>query len=406
MENAYGIGVTNRYHLFLDDDADPLELLQSKERERELKKRSKGADKEGKGKVEPKPKATPASRKNAKESENIKSADNRIREEKSKQDDGKPERQQRSGRFTGENREDRNNRRNRDDSFNGAADKEWKPRREFGDNEGAERRTFGRGRGGRGGRGNYENRGRYDNRGKREHDSQQSDGSWEKRSGSKENADKWPKSENVPVNEPKQEYGSEEVGWDIEENVEVKEVTEPTDKSPEQDGENATEVPTVALEEEPKELTLDEWKAQRAVRQKPSFNLRKAGEGEDPSQWKKMYVLDKKREGNESELEEELEFDISDYPQRVGRQKHILDIQFTFNDARRGGGTGRGWGRGRGGRGQGRGFANRGERAGGKAPFKNDGAVQGAEERPEVHLGRGRQNAPKVDDEHDFPSLG
>jgi len=36
--------------------------------------------------------------------------------------------------------------------------------------------------------------------------------------------------------------------------------------------------------------------------------------------------------------------------QRVGRQKHVLDIEFHFNDGRRGGGMGRGrGGRGRGG---------------------------------------------------------
>lgn len=52
------------------------------------------------------------------------------------------------------------------------------------------------------------------------------------------------------------------------------------------------------VEEEPKELTLDEWKAQRAGRTKPQYNIRKAGEGEDPSQWKKMYELRKQK--NES----------------------------------------------------------------------------------------------------------
>lgn len=48
------------------------------------------------------------------------------------------------------------------------------------------------------------------------------------------------------------------------------------------------------VEEEPKELTLDEWKAQRAGRAKPQYNIRKAGEGEDPTQWKKMFELRKK----------------------------------------------------------------------------------------------------------------
>lgn len=46
--------------------------------------------------------------------------------------------------------------------------------------------------------------------------------------------------------------------------------------------------------------------------------------------------------------EEELEYDPSMYPQRVGRQKHLLEIQFHFNDGRRGGGMNRGRGRPRG----------------------------------------------------------
>lgn len=63
--------------------------------------------------------------------------------------------------------------------------------------------------------------------------------------------------------------------------------------------EGEPEAEQAPVEEEPKELTLDEWKAQRAGRQKPQFNIRKAGEGEDPSQWKKMYELNKKKDGNE-----------------------------------------------------------------------------------------------------------
>lgn len=95
--------------------------------------------------------------------------------------------------------------------------------------------------------------------------------------------------------------------------------------------------------EEPKELTLDEWKAQRAGRTKPTFKTRKAGEGEDQSKWNKMYELKKKEVSEEQESEEE-EFDASEYPQRVGRQKHVLEIDITFNDARRSGPGGRGKG--------------------------------------------------------------
>lgn len=61
-----------------------------------------------------------------------------------------------------------------------------------------------------------------------------------------------------------------------------------------------------AVEEEPKQFTLDEWRAQRANRQKPQYNLRKAGEGEDPTQWKKMYELSKKKEGEEEESDDEV----------------------------------------------------------------------------------------------------
>lgn len=40
---------------------------------------------------------------------------------------------------------------------------------------------------------------------------------------------------------------------------------------------------------------------------------------------------------------EDDEYDAAEYPQRVGRQKHVLDIDIQFNDTRRpGGGRGRG----------------------------------------------------------------
>jgi plasminogen activator inhibitor 1 RNA-binding protein len=50
---------------------------------------------------------------------------------------------------------------------------------------------------------------------------------------------------------------------------------------------------------------LDEYKALKGNRQKPTYNLRKAGEGEDLTQWKKMYAL-KKKEGEEDDEEEEV----------------------------------------------------------------------------------------------------
>lgn len=92
-----------------------------------------------------------------------------------------------------------------------------------------------------------------------------------------------------------------------------------------------------------------------------------------------MYALDKKKEELELDEDDEVgrhlhlwpkpwtleivfksvsffllqEYDASEYPQRVGRLKHVLDIEVVFGDNRRGGrgrgrGMGRGMGRGRG----------------------------------------------------------
>lgn len=131
-------------------------------------------------------------------------------------------------------------------------------------------------------------------------------------------------------------------------------------------------------EEESRELTLDEWKALRNNRVKPQYNLRKAGEGEDLTRWKKMYALERKKEGVDEEEEEEEEYDAAaEYPQRVGRQKRLLGIDIQFSDSRRGSG-GRGRGRGRGERANGRGFGNRG--------FGNRGAPRDGDSRGPVSI--------------------
>lgn len=136
-----------------------------------------------------------------------------------------------------------------------------------------------------------------------------------------------------------------------------------------------TTVEEKPAEEETRELTLDEWKALRSNRAKPQYNLRKAGEGEDLSRWKKMYALERKKEGNEEEDEEEEEYDAAaEYPQRVGRQKRVLGIEIQFSDSRRGSG-----GRGRGGRGRGD-RMNNGRGFGG-----NRGAPRDSEPRVSIH---------------------
>uniref|UniRef100_A0A6P4ER21 Translation initiation factor IF-2 n=1 Tax=Drosophila rhopaloa TaxID=1041015 RepID=A0A6P4ER21_DRORH len=136
--------------------------------------------------------------------------------------------------------------------------------------------------------------------------------------------------------------------------------------------EQSADPAAVAEEDESKQMTLDEYKALRDQRAKPNYNLRKAGEGAvDNAEWKKMVVLSKKKESNS---EDELEYDPSLYPQRVGRLQRIVDIQFNFNDGRKGGfrkGPRPGAGpRGEGFRGEG-GYRNDGPR--GEGGYRNDG---------------------------------
>lgn len=130
----------------------------------------------------------------------------------------------------------------------------------------------------------------------------------------------------------------------------------PTDDEQKEGGEEVAEEPAVAVPEEPKEMTLDEWKAQRQAQLlQPQYNLRKAGEGEDNAQWDKMKRLDKKsaedlgrKDDASSALKKELD----------AKKKQVLEIEFHFNDGRRGG-LGRRPGPGRGAPGGGQGGQRR-----------------------------------------------
>ncbi|KAJ8971194.1 hypothetical protein NQ314_000830, partial [Rhamnusium bicolor] len=355
MENTYGIGVANRYALFLDDESDPLETLSLKEQEKELKKKSKVAEKENKVKTEPPAKGKPVTAQKKPVKETIhKAQENKRDDSKPTQRsnaDGKLDRERNFNKFNSENREERNNRRNREDRpYNGPSenrDREDRPRREqIGDNfenrnrdrgeRGDRERRDGRALTNKPGGPRGPRRAFDDRRGKREFDRQSGSDKThgyrgvkpiDKRDGA--GAHNWGSHKDV-IEEADRPNTDADQSW---EDVVKPEIVE-TEKKDE------AEVETTPVEEEPKELTLDEWKAQRAGRAKPQYNIRKAGEGEDPSQWKKMFELRKKEKEEESEEEE---YDVSEYPQRVGRQKHILDIDIQFNDGRRpGGGRGRG----------------------------------------------------------------
>lgn len=80
MENDYGVGVSNRYDVFLEEEEDPLEMLRNQEQQKEAKKKTKLQEKENRNtgpKVEPpKGKTTvPVVKKQIKETQNLKSMD-------------------------------------------------------------------------------------------------------------------------------------------------------------------------------------------------------------------------------------------------------------------------------------------------------------------------------------------
>jgi len=191
-------------------------------------------------------------------------------------------------------------------------------------------------------------------------------------------------------------------------------------------------------------MTLDEYKAQRRAQLlQPQYNIRKAGEGEDDPKWDNMKKLDKKTEESTAFKKDDGKKDAE------GKKKQVLDIEFHFNDGRRGGLGRRGPGAGTGGGpkqnrrrpprenvGGAENGGNAGPSAGPSGTVETPGtgagenrpvgrsvaaAVAGGapgggqrggddgqrrQRRPRFQRGTNEgQNAPKVDDERDFPSL-
>lgn len=438
MENSYGIGITNRYDLFYldDDEQDPFEQLKQKKQKSasaavtaaattgkkatpaagqvintnigqakstNVNNNNKTAEKENKISASNKSNQNneksgtgkggnnaQRSKGGIKETQNVKTLDNRgPREDKDK--NANPNKN-----FDRpQNKEDRNNRRNRD----GGERQQNGPIGEFNNREDRPRRQGGQGGQGRDG----DNKPRFDRRGKREFDRQSG-------------------SDKTGVKAVDKRDGGGAHNWgshkqdldDLNKGTEYLTDGEKNDSTVEgetKEGEANAEGEKEPKEEEPKEMTLDEWKAQRAaIRAKPQYNLRKAGEGEDTAQWTKMIPLDKKKEGDS----EESDTDKNNPNQHgaAGREKKkVLDIDFHFNDSRRSGG---GLGRPR--RGGKREFGDkpRFSGAGNADGPKPEGGERGGENRrngPRRNERREREDrrgptAPKVDDERDFPSLG
>jgi len=415
MENSYGIGVRNRYELFYDEDMDPMDLLKQSE-----KVKDKSAEKENKGKTakakapvvskgvktETPPKATEKTNApvESDKSDKIENDPKKAAQQKGPRPAGN------EGRVKFSDRDERNNRRNRPEGGERGEFREGPPPRFDGEGRGGMGRGRGRGRGeGRGrGRGRGEGRGGGpDGRGKREFDRQSGMAttgvkSVDKREGSGSynwgsDKDQIEEQLNAPATNSDHDSSTENVEKPAEE------TTAATTEGEEQAKE----------EESAKEMTLDEWKALQNTRNKPQFNIRRAGEGENQAQWKKTFVLKKKEGEDEDQAEEVPEEEV-----HHGRRKVLLDIDFQFADSPS---RGRGRGRGRGGMGRGRGRGDGMERGGGRGgPGSGRGERrEGMEERgggggAPGGRGRGRggrggqtrQEAPKMDDERDFPSLG
>jgi len=393
MENSYGIGVTNRYELFYDEDVDPMDLISQAKVETEKENKAKGGVKAVKGPAGKKAGKTEVNNKIAEKTDTFSNAgrgrggDNRVK-------------------FS--DREERNNRRNRPEGeFRQAGEfrqgGDFKQGGEFRDGDRPAPRFDGeRGRGrGRGGMGRGRGRGRGagpDGRGKREFDRQSgmvTSGvkAVDKRDGSGSynwGSDKELVEENLNAEVSDHDTSAEN----------AEKVSEVEEGTPAEGEETKTE------EETAREMTLDEYKAmQKAAKNRPAFNIRKAGEGENQAQWKKTYVLKKKVEEEADDEEDE-----DDEEAHHGRRKVVLDIDFQFSDSPargRGRGRGRGGDRGRGRGGDRGGFERRGGMGGGRGGEGRGMDTERGRGRGGPRGGRGgRQEAPKMDDERDFPSLG
>ncbi|XP_030245064.1 plasminogen activator inhibitor 1 RNA-binding protein-like [Drosophila navojoa] len=112
-------------------------------------------------------------------------------------------------------------------------------------------------------------------------------------------------------------------------------------QSPQQAGDNSNEEDTT------KYITVEEWRAMCVERTKPTYNIRKPGEGEVAKpDWQKMIVLPKKKPAK-SDSDMTVEYEATTYPQRAGRLRRIMNIEFKFKDDRRRSGYLSGWGGGR-----------------------------------------------------------
>ncbi|GFT96807.1 plasminogen activator inhibitor 1 RNA-binding protein [Nephila pilipes] len=400
MDVSHGIGVTNRFDIFCNEDADPYEILRQQDEEKQKRKIEKTQMKE---KSKTTKAVTAASPKKPTENSTAKSKDvgevpNRPRGLKTSD---------RPPRSTGsyQDKETEKNSRNRNDHFFNPDQREGEYRRGRGGY---------RGRGGRDrGRGFFPNAEGRPRRVFDRHSGSDKTGvrSVDKRDGAGPNnwgdirsemnqrntENTWDEEFESGGDKPRDSanWGEEDpnesgkFGNDIQkgENNNALDSSELKENDQNEDEQ---------VQEAVKEMTLDEYKkeieAQKTVHK---FNIRKPGEGEDQKKWKKGYVLKKKVPIEDEEQDDDDDIEEEDNGRKG--QKVLLDIQFNFYDSRRGM-----RGRGRGGRGGSRGGAGR---DGGNRDFAKEDRSRGGRGRDVAKNKSGQQAAPRVDDFNDFPSL-
>jgi len=417
MDQEYGVNVYNKFALFLDDESDPFEIL--KAREEELLKRKAEKGKKDKSKDAPKPakpkvvakKVTTTEPQTGPTEQPPVEKEVRTFEKPARGNDRRPFGQSgnippRRGGFGQSNV----------DTFEKPPPTEGfgfnKERGDFntGENRGSRGGRGGRGgsRGGRGGgRGNFNNDSGFGRFGKREYDRQSGSDRTGVFSGIKP-VDKregggsynWGnvKDEMTEQLNESQLSNEETTDWATA-SEEVENQDPAVTPAVEPVADETVETPAVDEPEPVKEMTLDEYKAQIAEkRAQASFNPRKANEGTDTGQWKKMFEY---RKGpNVSDYEDS---DEESDDERF--KKKTVDIEITFNDdtSRRGAGPGgfRGRGRGRGNRGAPRGGAGFRGRGG----YGEDGGNRGGRGKDRAGDDDSKSNVANLNDEGEFPSL-
>ncbi|XP_078657462.1 uncharacterized protein LOC144903328 isoform X2 [Branchiostoma floridae x Branchiostoma belcheri] len=407
MDSEYGIAVTNKYQFLLDDEEeDPYEAFQKELALKEEKAKRNKEEKAKKAAKEPerKPKSAklPDKKKplsaSAKEKENVPdrpkkedppSRPNRAERRRQQQESNavNADGDERSDR---QPRRDRGNRPKRTQEDEGGRNVFTEYRTDRTDSDRAPRGRGGFGRGGRGrGRGGFF--GGRDFRGKREferHSGSEKSGvkSSEKRDGG--GAYNWG-SQTDAADDLNVTAGS------AEENPEWTAPTEEGENAENKEGAEGQEAPG---EQEPKEMTLDEWKALQAKDTKPKsgFKLRKAGEGEDLTQWKKTYVLKKGQEEEDADKIFRIQYGQDQRPvagRERGQKSGVpVELNFHFADSPQRGRGGRRGGRGAGGNRDDRNRDDRPRGGRGRGGFRSNGADPGA--------------YIDVDNEADFPQLG